>query len=119
MSEIADARCLNGRIAGACLVAAPAVLLVGALIHPQVSHDASAHLAVVAQSPGRYYAAHAILLAGLVLFLPALLALVRPLSGTATAFNQLGGALAIIGLFGATSPTRLPVAPPKHARDRA
>ena len=103
MSETADARCLNRRISGACLIAAPAVLLVGALVHPQVGHDASAHLAVAAQSPGRYYAAHAIILLGLVLFLPALLALVHPLRGTATALGQVGSALAIIGLFGATA----------------
>ena len=75
----------------------------GALVHPQVGHDASAHLAVAAQSPGRYYAAHAIILAGLVLFLPALLALVHPLRGRATALSQVGCALAIIGLFGATA----------------
>ena len=103
MSETAGARCLNRRIAGACLIAAPAVLLVGALVHPQVGHDASAHLAVAAQSPGRYYAAHAIILVGLVLFLPALLALVHPLRGTATALGLVGCALAIIGLFGATA----------------
>ena len=60
MSETTDARFPNRRIAGACLIAAPAVLLVGALVHPQVGHDASAHLAVAAQSPGRYYVAHAI-----------------------------------------------------------
>lgn len=38
-------------IAGFCLIAAPAVPLVGALVHPQAEDAAAAHLAVVAQDP--------------------------------------------------------------------
>ena len=103
MSETADLRRLRRLVAGVCLIAAPAVLLLGALVHPQVSHEAVAHLAVAARSPGRYFAAHAILLAGLVLFLPAVLALMHLVQGPATRLSRVGCALAIVGLFGATA----------------
>ncbi len=53
--------------------------------------------------PDRYYAAHAIILAGLALFLPAILGLMYLLSHRATAFGHVGGGLAMIGLFGATA----------------
>ncbi len=98
----ANLRRLGRRVAGVCLIAAPAVLL-GCARPPTVSHDAAAHLAVAARSPGRYFAAHAILLAGLVLFLPAVLALMHLVQGPATRLSRVGCAVAIVGLFGATA----------------
>lgn len=85
------------------MIAAPAVLLVGALLHPTSKDDAAAHLAVVRDNPDLYYAAHVILLAGLALFLPAVLGLVHLLRQRSTAFGHVGGGLAMIGLFGATA----------------
>jgi len=85
------------------MIAAPVVLLVGAVVHPQGKDAAAAHLAVVADNPDRYYAAHAIILAGLALFLPAILGLMHVLRERATAFGHVGGGLAMIGLFGATA----------------
>ena len=85
------------------MIVAPVVLLVGALLHPQGKEVAAAHLAVVAENPGRYYWAHAILLVGLALFLSAVLALMHLLKERETRFGHLGGGLAMIGLFGATA----------------
>ncbi|HEX2089973.1 MAG TPA: hypothetical protein VHI54_08640, partial [Actinomycetota bacterium] len=62
MLGVSDARHFRRLVAGFCLIAAPAVLLIGALIHPQSQDDTAAHLAVVGESPGRYYLAHAIIL---------------------------------------------------------
>lgn len=90
-------------VAGLCLIAAPVVLLVGALIHPQGKEASAAHLAVVATNPDRYYWAHAILLVGLALFLPLILALMHLLRERGPRFAHVGGVLAILGLFGATA----------------
>jgi hypothetical protein len=75
MLGLSDARRFRRLVAGFCLIAAPVVLLVGALVHPTSKDDAAAHIAIVSDNADRYYAAHAILLAGLALFLPAVLGL--------------------------------------------
>ena len=102
MLGLSDAIHFRRLVAGFCLIAAPAVLLVGALVHPQGEDGAVAHLAVVAEAPDRYYSAHAILLIGLALFLPAILGLMHLLRQDATAFGHVGAGLAMLGLFGAT-----------------
>jgi hypothetical protein len=103
MLGISDAGHFRRLVAGFCLIAAPITLLLGALVHPQGKDDVAAHLAVVGDNPDRYYATHAILLAGLALFLPAILGLMHLLRRRATAFGHLGGGLAMIGLLGATA----------------
>jgi hypothetical protein len=90
-------------VASLCLIAAPAVLFAGGLSHPRGEDAAAAHLAIVAQNPNRYYAAHAILLAGLALFLGAILALVHLIGERPAVLGPLGGGLAMIGLLGATA----------------
>ena len=70
-------------------------------MHPHVHYDGAEHLAVVSENPDRYFAAHVILLAGLVLFLPAVLALVHMLKGQQAVVSHTACGLAIIGMFGA------------------
>lgn len=103
MFGLSDPRHFRRLLAAYCLIAAPVVLLIGATVHPQSKDVATEHLAVVADNPARYYVAHAILLAGLVLLLPALLGIMHLLRERATAFGLIGGGLAMIGLFGAAS----------------
>jgi hypothetical protein len=103
MRTLSDPRRFRRLVAGVCLIAAPVTLLVGALLHPQIERDGAAHLAVVAESPDRYYAAHTVLLVGLVLLLFAILGLVHLLRRGAPALGHVGGGLAIIGLFGPTA----------------
>jgi hypothetical protein len=103
MLGISDARHFRRLVAGFCSIAAPLVLLVGALVHPPSKDDAAEHLAVAADNLDRQYAAHVIILAGIVLFLPGVLGLMHLLRERATAFGHLGGGLAMIGLFGATA----------------
>jgi hypothetical protein len=103
MLGLSDAVHFRRIVAGVSLMAAPLILLVGALAHPQGKDSAIAHLAVVAESPDRYYVAHAILLGGLALFLPAVLGIMHLLTERATALGHIGGGLAMVGLFGATA----------------
>lgn len=103
MIGLSDARHFRRLVAGLCLIVAPAVLLIGAALHPQIERDGAGHLAVVAENPDRYYAAHAILLVGIALFLPAILGLMHLLRPRATAFGHLGTGLAMVGLFGAAA----------------
>jgi hypothetical protein len=103
MLGLSDARHFRRLVAGFCLIAAPLALLVGALLHPDSGDDATAHLAAVADNPDRNYAAHTVILAGLALFLPAILGLMHLLRQRLTALSHLGGGLAMIGLFGATA----------------
>ena len=103
MLELSDARHFRRLVAGFCLIASPLVLLFGAVLHPQSKEAAAQHIAVVADNPGRYYAAHAIILVGLALFLPAILGLMHLLRERATTFAHLGGGLAMVGVLGATA----------------
>lgn len=89
--------------AGLCMIAAPLTLLVGALLHPDSGASASAHIAAIAADPGRNYASHTAILIGLVLFLGVILGLVHLTRERTPAVANVGGALAIVGLFGATS----------------
>lgn len=103
MLSLSDANRFRRLAAGTCLIAAPATLLIGALVHPQIDRDGAEHLAVVADGPDRYYAAHAVLLLGLALFLPTILALVHLLSSRLPSVAHLGGGLATLGVLGSTA----------------
>jgi hypothetical protein len=68
-------------------------MLLGALLHPDSGDDAAAHLAAVADNPDRNYAAHTVILAGLALFLPAILGLMHLLRQRLTALSTWAAAL--------------------------
>ena len=103
MGAFSDPRRFRRIGAGLCMIAAPFALLVGALLHPRWDGSASAHIDAIADSPSRNYAAHTAILVGLVLFVGAVLGFVHLLRERAPAVANLGGALAIVGLFGATA----------------
>ena len=103
MRTLTDPRRFRRLGSGLCMIAAPLTLLVGALLHPDSGDSASAHLAAIATDPGRNYASHTAILVGLALFLGVILGLVHLLRDRAPVAANVGGALAILGLFGATS----------------
>lgn len=103
MRTLSDPRRLRRLGAGLCMIGAPLTLLVGALLHPDSGGSTSAHIAAIAANPGRNYASHTTILVGLVLFLGVIMGLVHLLRQRAPAAANVGGALAIVGLFGATS----------------
>ena len=85
------------------MLAAPLPMLVGALLHPDSGNSASAHVAAISENPGRNYASHTAILVGLVLFVGVILGLVHLLRERAPVAANVGGALAIVGVFGAAS----------------
>jgi hypothetical protein len=103
LRTLSDPRRFRRLGAGLCMIAAPLTLLVGALLHPDSGSSASEHVAAIAANPGRHYASHTTILFGLVLFLGVILGLVHVLKERAPAVANVGGALAIVGLFGATA----------------
>ena len=62
------------------LIVAPALMSVGDLMHPPESWDTVAQVAIVAAAPERWYLAHLLLFAGILLFVPGILLLSRTLA---------------------------------------
>ena len=68
----------HGTIIGATsLIVGPALMSVGDLFHPAESWDPAAHVAIVAESPSRWYVAHLLLFLGMLLLVPGILTLTR------------------------------------------
>jgi hypothetical protein len=86
-------------VAGACLIAAPLLLLVGLVIHPEMDSDEAAQLAIVRDNLDAWYASHLILLVALVLAFPAVLGLMHMLREREAALGHVGGGLALLGLL--------------------
>ena len=62
-------------IGAASLIVAPALMSIGDLMHPHETWDVAAQVAMVAQSASRWYIAHLLLFAGMLLFVPGILVL--------------------------------------------
>jgi hypothetical protein len=86
---------------GACMVAGPALLLVGNALHP-VNHktNESEWVAGIAANRGQWYVAHLLIFIGLPLFVPAIMGIVRIVRARASAWAEGGAALAVFGLLG-------------------
>jgi hypothetical protein len=77
------------------LIGAPALTLAGALVSPPLESDAAAQVAVIADHSAAYYVSTLLSLAGIMLFVPALLGLMQLARGSR--LGELGGGLAIFG----------------------
>ena len=62
-------------ISAASLIVGPALMSVGDLFHPAEDWDPAVQVAIVAEAPMRWYAAHLLLFVGLLLFVPGIAAL--------------------------------------------
>ena len=102
MSRLSDSHHFRKTIAGMCMVAAPLLLLVGMVIHPERKSDVADQLAVVADNMDAWFAAHLIVLISLVLAVPAVLGLMHMLREREVAFGHLGGGLAMVGILATT-----------------
>lgn len=81
------------------LVAAPLLLLVAFAFHPdEVRPDKAEQLAVVSADSTRFYWVHLIALAGLALFVPATLGLVRVLHTRSTRLAHIGAVAVFVGI---------------------
>jgi len=102
MSRLSDSHHFRKTIAGMCMIAAPLLLLVGMIIHPERKSDVGDQLAVVAANMDAWFAAHLIVAVSLVLAVPAVLGLMHMLREREVAFGHVGGALAMVGLLATT-----------------
>ena len=93
-------------IGAASLIVGPALMSVGDLFHPPESWDPAVQVAMVAAAPSRWYAAHLLLFAGMLLFVPGILALTaivadrRPALGYAARVLMLAAVGALSAVFG-------------------
>jgi len=102
MSRLSDSHHFRKTIAGMCMIAAPVLLLVGMVIHPERKDDVGAQLGVVADNMDAWFAAHLILAISLVLAVPAVLGLMHMLREREVALGHVGGGLAMVGLLATT-----------------
>jgi hypothetical protein len=92
-------------IGAASLIVGPLLMSVGDLFHPKESWDMAAQIAIVADAPTRWYAAHLLLFVGLLLFVPGILALTsivasrRPRTGYAARVLLIASVGALSGVF--------------------
>jgi len=78
------------KVAGAAMIAAPAVIVVAEILHPKFEMDAAKQLSIVADNTGRWYAAHALVLVALALVVPAFIGLAHILEATRPTLSHLG-----------------------------
>lgn len=103
MFTFSDPHHFRKTVAGMCMVAAPLVLLVGMVVHPERKSDEAAQLAVIASNLDEWYLAHLLVLASFVLAVPAVLGLMHMLREREVAWGHIGGGLAMLGLMALTA----------------
>jgi hypothetical protein len=94
-------------IGATSLIVGPALMSVGDLFHPAESWAAAAQVAILAETASRWYVAHLLLFAGMLLFIPGILALTtvvgtrRPVAGYVARLLMLAsvGALSAVFVF--------------------
>jgi hypothetical protein len=97
--HLSDAHHFRKMVAGACMVAAPLVLLVAMVIHPASDMDEATQVATIADNLDAWYVAHLLALVSIALTVPALLGLMHMLREREVAFGHVGGGLAMLGLL--------------------
>lgn len=102
MPSLSDSHHFRKTVAGACMIAAPLLLLVGVIVHPDRKSAAGEQLAVIAGEMDAWYASHLIVAIALVLAVPAVLGLMHMLREREVSFGHIGGGLALVGLLATT-----------------
>ena len=97
--HLSDAHHFRKIVAGACMVVAPVVLLVTAVIHPASDMNEATQVATIADNLDAWYVAHLLALVSIALMVPAVLGLMHMLREREVAFGHLGGGLAMLGLL--------------------
>src|ERR671922_1061017 len=97
--HLSDAHHFRKIVAGACMVVAPVVLLVAAVIHPASDMNEATQVATIADNLDAWYVAHLLALVSIALTVPAALGLMHMLREREVAFGHAGGGLAMLGLL--------------------
>ena len=99
MSTLPKSERLRKAICGSCLIAAPALLLVGGLLHPTETTDPARQYEIISSSADRWELAHWIITASMLLMVGAVLGLAHLLHEQRPAEGILGGAVALVGVL--------------------
>lgn len=98
MLRITDADNFRRTLSGLCLIAAPLVLLCSQVVHG--GGGDSGLVEAMVESPGRVQAANLLIMFSSVLFVPALIGLLRLVRGRGVVLGHVGVALALTGAIG-------------------
>ena len=99
MNGLSNAHHFRKTVAGICMLVAPLLLLIGAVVHPETGTSESSILTAAAGDPDAWYASHLLILIAVVLTVPAVLGLMHMLRERQVAFGHVGGGLAMLGLL--------------------
>ena len=99
VSTLSNAERLRKAICGSCLIAAPALLLVGGLLHPEETTDPARQYEIVAGSADRWEVSHWLITASMLLMVGAVLGLAHQLHEQRPTEGILGGAVALAGVL--------------------
>jgi hypothetical protein len=97
--HLSDAHHFRKMVAGACMVAAPLILLVAAVISPASDMDEATQVATIAHNLDAWYVANLLAFVSIALMVPAVLGLMHMLREREVAFGHVGGGLAMLGLL--------------------
>lgn len=77
-------------VRAAAMIAAPLLFVITEMLHAHLEEDPSEFLSAIAQDTGRWYAAHVLVLASLILALPAFLGLAHIVEDRSPVLANLG-----------------------------
>jgi len=97
MPKLSDAHHFRKTVAGACMILAPTLFVVSAILAPSSDNEAGPILNAIAGDPDRFYLSTVIGIAATVLLIPALLGLMHMLREKEVALGHVGGGLALLG----------------------
>lgn len=97
MTTLSKSERLRKALCGTCLIAAPALFLVGGLLHPDESANAARQYEIIAGNADRWEFAHWIITASMLLMVGAVVGLAHLLHERRPAEGILGGAVTLVG----------------------
>jgi hypothetical protein len=97
MAKLSDPRGFRKTVAGVCMIAAPALVVVSQVIHPREFSDEAKWLAEVSANADRQYWAHLLGLFALALAIPGILGAMHMLKERRPALGHIGAGLALFG----------------------
>jgi hypothetical protein len=98
MAKLSNPRGFQKTVAGVCMIAAPALVVVSQIIHPREFSDEAKWLAEISSNTGRQYWAHLLGLLALALAIPAILGAMHMLNARRPALGHVGAGLALFGV---------------------
>ena len=99
MATLSPSEGLLKTVCGSCLVLAPALLLVGGLLHPEETTDAVRQFEIIAGNLGRWEVAHWIISVSMLLMMGAVVGLAHLLHDHRPSEGIIGAAVTMIGVM--------------------